>query len=496
MEIKKYMLKNIQLLVQKYPFLGSVFNSHDKTADIEFIPARTGALTARWKDILLHSQFDPRKEATRFLQGSKVAQGDNVLLYGWGLGYHVEQLADKIGRNGRLVVVELNPQIVSAAMKVMDIVSFWDKCNLDLVYGESEQSIAEEIKKLNIDGGGWKILIHQASYKCMDSKFKNITSLFEMNMMENRTGDVFRKKFCDNLNKNLDVFIRSPGINDYKDFFKGQSVLLVGAGPSLDDNLNYLRKNQDKHYIVCVDTSFPILIENDITPDFVVSVDPQPETMRHFRCFAKKRVPLIVTPVSCAELVEKYPGPILFFLQKDHSVTKSLEKYFADKGVSYSGGSVSCFALDIAVQFGFERIILVGMDYAYTNMRVYSANAQESILLFRSSNRFCSIETLHRKKIYSDKLLRVSSYENETVYSNISLCSYKKNIENLVAIYRPEVTFYNLVSGGALVKGAEKVTRDGVSALACSEPKKEIRISEVQCEPGLKDKVLSVLNSS
>lgn len=490
------MSKNIQFLIQKYPFLESVLNSNDKATDIEITPARTGDFTAKWKDTLLHSQFDPRKEAARFLQGSAVAQGDNVLLYGWGLGYHVEQLAEKIGRNGRLVVIELNPQILVASTKVMDVVSFWDKCNLDLVYGETEQSIAEEIKKLSVDGGGWKILIHQASYKCMDTKFKNITSLFEMNMMENRTGDVFRKKFRDNLNKNLDLFIRSPGINVYKDFFKGESVLLVGAGPSLDDNLDYLKRNQDRHYIVCVDTSFPILLENDITPDFVVSVDPQPETMRHFRCVPKKQVPLIVTPISCAELVEKYPGPFVFFLQKDHSVTKSLEKYFTDKGVSYSGGSVSCFALDIAVQFGFERIIMVGMDYAYTDMRVYSANAQESVLLFRSANRFSTIETLHRKRIYSDKLLKVPSYENGMVYSTVSLCSYRKNIENLVAIYCPKVTFYNLVLGGALVKGAERVTRDKLSVFVCSVPKKEIKVSEVSCEPGLKDKVLVALNSN
>ncbi len=490
------MSKNIQFLIQKYPFLESVLSNNDKTTDIELTPSRTGDLTGKWKDILLHSQFDPRKEATRFMRGNEVSQGDNVLLYGWGLGYHVEQLAEKIGRNGRLVVIELNPQILVAGMGVMDVVSFWDKCNLDLVYGETEQSIAEEIKKLNIDGGGWKILIHQASYKCMDTKFKNITSLFEMNMMENRASDVFSKKFRDNFDKNLDLFIRSPGINAYKDFFKGESVLLVGAGPSLDDNLDYLKGNQDKHYIICVDTSFPILLENDITPDFVVSVDPQHETMRHFRCFSKTPVPLIATPVSCAELLKKYPGPLVFFLQKDHSVTKSLEKYFVDKGVSYSGGSVSCFALDIAVQFGFESIILLGMDYAYTDMRFYSANALQSVLMFRSANRFSTIETLHRKRIFSDKLLRVPSYENEKVYSNISLCSYRKNIENLVAIYCRKVTFYNLALGGALVKGTEKVTRDGLVALACSGVKKKAKVSDVQCEPGLKEKVLVALNSN
>ncbi len=484
---------NIRFLIRKYPSLESVFNN-DKTTDIELIPARTGEYTGEWKNILLHSRFDPRKEADRFLNGSGVQEGDNVLLYGWGLGYHVERLADRIGCAGRLVVIELSPQILVASTKVMNLVPFWDKCKLDLVYGDNEQGVAVEIKKLNIDGGGWKILVHQPSYKCMDNRFKNVTGLFEMNMMENRTGDLFSKKFRENLDKNLDTFIRSPGISSCRGFFKGESVLLVGAGPSLDDNLDYLRKNQDRHYILSVDTSFPILLENGITPDFVVSVDPQDDTMKHFRRMPDRRVLLIVTPVSCAELIEKYPGPFLFFLQKDHSVTKPLEEFFSSRGVSYSGGSVSCFALDIAVQFGFEKIIMVGMDYAYTDMRFYSANAPESVAMFKALNRFSTVEALHRKRIYSEKPLLVPSYGNSSVYSSISLCSYKKNIEKLVAIYRSKVTFYNLALGGALLKGVDSVSIDGVSGLCCAGVKKKVETAEVVCDPRLKDKVLVALN--
>ena len=82
--------------------------------------ARNDQLSVRYDDLLLHSLYDPEKEAKRFVEAQDIKNGDYILLYGMGLGYHVKYIQEKIGKTGQLVIFEPNVNIMNAALVLAD----------------------------------------------------------------------------------------------------------------------------------------------------------------------------------------------------------------------------------------------------------------------------------------------------------------------------------------------------------------------------------------
>lgn len=57
--------------------------------------------------------------------------------------------------------------------------------------------------------------------------------------------------------------------------FENKPVLYLGAGPSLNDNIEWVCENQDKFIIVTMAATLNILLENKVKPDIITTLDPQ-----------------------------------------------------------------------------------------------------------------------------------------------------------------------------------------------------------------------------
>ncbi|MDX9703219.1 MAG: DUF115 domain-containing protein [Candidatus Auribacterota bacterium] len=458
--------RNISYLKETQPeFAESVSTAIPD--DVEILISRTGDPTARVNGTLLHSMFDPYKEARRFVDGNPVSPGSIVLLYGFGLGYHALEIARRIGHSGKLIIVELNSAILRTALDVADFEELFSVTNCELIFPRHADDIKRDLEKLQdvCDNGGCTVLVHQPSFKCISPEYKQAGMMFETTLIQNRTAGLFRKHYVSNFEKNIDTVLSYPGISDVKDFFTGCPAILIGAGPSLDDSIPLLRKYSERAILMAVDSAFPILMRRGVRPDFVVSVDPQPVTLKHFEGCERAGVPLIVTPVSCSQVLEIYKGPFLIFMQKNHSFTSVMEPYLGSKGFSYAGGSVSCIAFDILSQWGCSPVIFVGMDYAYPSGKAYSSLSFESLQLFAQTNRFFTAESAHRRRIDTDKPVYVQSYSDKPVRSSVTLCEYRKNIENLVAMNRPNMTTYNISNCGAFIKNVRFLPAQEIDAI-------------------------------
>lgn len=463
--------------------------------DIELLQSRRGPLTAKYRDVLLHSIFDPHKEAKRFVDGNDIHQGGTLLLYGLGLGYHVLEAANKLGPAGRLIVIELNTGIVRAALEVIDLESLHKTTQCELILPDTAQAVAARIDQLTAVIGSEQctVLVHGPSFKCIPEQFVGMSRFFKTGQMERRTAGVFKKQYHENFLKNTDTVLSAGGTDRYKDNFRGKPAILIGAGPSLDESVCTIKKYADRAVIMAVDTAFAILMRHGIRPDFVVSVDPQPITLRHFDGLWDARVPLIITPVSCAQVVARYGGPFVVILQKDHSYTGKFESYLAGKGITRAGGSVSCIAFDILAQWGCNPVIFAGMDYAYPLYRAYSRFAFESVQLHGTTNRFFTDAAAHRRRINNDEAVYVQSYADEQVRTSSSLCAYKKNIENLVALYRQNVTTYTISAAGAKINGVEAVAGSKLDAVFAQRIDKHVAFENRQVDPSLKETILATL---
>lgn len=73
-----------------------------------------------------------------------------------------------------------------------------------------------------------------------------------------------------NNRKSLEKF---PSLESFRDFFSGQTAVLLGAGPSLAQEFNHLKKHREKLFIMACDAAVIPLAKAGIDPDFIVCAE-------------------------------------------------------------------------------------------------------------------------------------------------------------------------------------------------------------------------------
>ena len=356
----------------------------------------TSCLTLRYENILLHSSYDPEKEALRF--ADKVNPGARVCLYGIGLGYHLNTILKKIGPDGCLLAIELNLEILAAALQLRDLTEILEDQRFRLIYGTDEIKVSHEINsEMGLISKGQsdslEVLFHAPSFKCIPSNFPSLTNALEVLLLDRRFPSIFRNLEEENYSLNKKVVIDSPGINTLKDSYQGKPGILVSAGPSLDLILPHLHRIQKEFLIVCVDTAFPILINNNIPPDYVISLDPQLDSTEHFIGYKSGKTKLVFMPTS------------------NHNVMKI---------------------------FNGERYVVFKENH----------NVQSSI------TRMTPLENLQREKSRKKKQLLVKCVQGNFLITNQVMYSYLRTLEHIIKA-NPKTRFFNLLSHGAEIEKAK-----------------------------------------
>lgn len=159
-------------------------------------------------------------------------------------------------------------------------------------------------------------------------------------------------------------------------------IILVAAGPSLDNNIHILKDYQDKCLIFCVDIVLFKLIENGIKPDFVINIDPHPETTVGWKdleghWYDTSDMILVCPTTANYESLCNWKGNIIFYNQTDNMKNHKgpfLEKL--TKATSGFGSIANSFFIG-ATLFQFSsiftpsRVMLVGYDFAYTDNKAF-----------------------------------------------------------------------------------------------------------------------------
>ncbi len=441
--------KNIAALKTRWPSMDS---SPEAFSDcIETMTAATGAPTIRYNNLLIHSRYDPVKEGQGFAKN--VQPGSRVCLYGFGLGYHVESLLEKIGPDGRLLVIELNLDLLSAAIHFRDLTTVFADPRLHMIFGREESLVSREISKQMSE---WtesletplEVLFHSPSFKCIPKNFPSLTNALEVLLMERRFPAVLGDLESRNYTFNREIVRQSPGMNNLKNIHRGQPGVLISAGPSLDDLMPYLQRFTNSAVIACVDTALPILAQEGIQPHYVFTLDPQDESFLSFRENLDGPYKLIYTPTAHAKIIAGFQGEKFVVFKEGHSLTGDQETQMVEKGTTEAGGSVSCLGLDCLIQMGCEPIFLIGQDCAYSGGRTYSQYSNMNVQILDKLPQNDTLARAHAEKTGLKKQISIKGNFGAMVSTSQSMYSYKRTLEE-IAGQHAKTQIYNLSSHGA-----------------------------------------------
>jgi hypothetical protein len=142
-------------------------------------------------------------------------------------------------------------------------------------------------------------------------------------------------------------------IQQFKDIHKGETCLVIGNGPSLDNTP--LEKLVDKYKTFAANKIYDSAVHPDIIPDYWTCIDDLmltdcvPYLLAHPEFIAERFVPRTIP------------------LPKSHGLTTIVDIGFSTNAAEkvFLGGTVTCVNLQLAYYMGFSTVLLVGIDHAY-----------------------------------------------------------------------------------------------------------------------------------
>jgi 2-amino-4-hydroxy-6-hydroxymethyldihydropteridine diphosphokinase len=145
---------------------------------------------------------------------------------------------------------------------------------------------------------------------------------------------------------------------------KGKSVIVVGAGPSLEDEkvLRYIKKNK-KTVKIAADSAVQFLIENKVKPDIVVTDLDGSST---FLQRAEKNGAILVVHAhgDNTEILKK-------LVPRFRKLIGSTQVAPVENVHNFGGFTDGDRSVFLAEEFGAKKIVLVGMDFG-NNIGKYS----------------------------------------------------------------------------------------------------------------------------
>jgi hypothetical protein len=425
---------------------------------IEKTASRDGLVNAKVSNgertVSLHSIY-PVKEAQKTVAHLNRELGW-VVIAGFGLGYIIEYLLDNT--DFKIIVFEHTKEIIDFALQSRNLNNVINNPRITLVYSISELTSVLDEKRV----GELCFYIHRPYQSLFPEIYSSLEGVLITYLSKKQINKAtllrFQRVWLRNIIKNSRYYFDTPGINNLRHNFKSKPAIIVGAGPSLAKNIGKLKEIEKKAVIISTDTALPSLQAYDITPDFVVSVDPQ-DTNALYLLYAGICNTTLVLDSSASFLSffkPRFAETVIF--DSMFPLYSGMSVFWGERGALLSGGSVSTTAFDFARFLCADPIAFIGQDLAFSKKHTHNRdNILEEILYYRI-NRFNTYEAYNSRSLIFSDSITVDGYYGDKVPTDRKFITFLnwfvREIKNTKA------SVINATEGGAKIEGAIHISLD------------------------------------
>ncbi|PWW08349.1 hypothetical protein DFQ01_10170 [Paenibacillus cellulosilyticus] len=415
--------------------------------------SRNGSPNISWMDKdgkrrYLYSQYEPEHEASRWVDTitAKVAGKAGVMMYGFGLGYHALAYAKAFPEH-QLSIYEPDEQMVLAAMRVIEFESLFTRLNAyDFVVGtKKHQRDRMFYRFLKYMKGEPEIVVLPPYYRLNSSDmdaFSADAQLAILNYVGSvRLYDKFGSEWVSNTLYNLAATLTSPSIKGLKNRFADKTAVIAGAGPSLAEDIELLRRMKNHALIIAAGSTIQSLLHYGVEPHLIVSMDGGEPNYDAFKGLNIQHIPLLYTPMIKYRIIDEQKNNLLHVHLTNDVVTQRIMELTPDDPMFAPNHSVTGTAIQAAIYMGCKEIVFTGQDLSFPGDNFYAPGA-------RHVNKEASDAVLGRA---TETVENVKGTFNRT---NTSMRTTLADIEDLLADH-PEVKFTNTSSMGAKIRNAD-----------------------------------------
>jgi len=410
-----------------------------------------------------HDHTAPLKDdyATEEFQNVENAPTRNVAVFGVGTGHWLTRFHREHLESLHLLFL-FEPDLAHLAfiLTQTDVtLLLWD----DRVYwlvGDAFAELKKYLGQAAVNIGSWGLTVYQhkesrthcsAAFASFNTIIQNGVELASQNTLVQVQRGLFIQH---NLLRNLLFMMRATPVGIVENALRNWPAIVIGAGPSLDRNVDALKEAPAGMLLVAVDTALQPLLSRGIQPHIVVTADPMKLNFRHFSAVDSLEPSLLAfMPETNYQILEKYSThEKLVCLHDGESRTiQTLADALQIHGTFSRGMNVGYCAFSLARQLGCSPLILIGLDMALSDSG--HTHAQQTANL--SCIQYCKETGKSRLSgaVNDDNVsvLEVDGYFGGKVLTYPSFHQYILHLEAEIA--KPAAPVIDATEGGAIKRG-------------------------------------------
>jgi hypothetical protein len=448
---------NLSILRARFPIvLDRIFNSgqsaplHFKYTDKESNPELQ---TIRGEKIFpTYGSGNKEKLIEKWFKNLQLKNESLYALTGLGDGSQVRHFLNHSGGGTFLMVAEKDPALLRETFSKFDCSDFLANDRFLLGTGEPDDGFFKDLQAAAMLGLSEVNSLIFSPLHCMDEAYYDktrnemvrqylvIRPLMEVNL---RTGINLQQ----NTFENMPHMATSPDVGELAGQFDDTPFIVVGAGPSLDESIDFLKKVQDKAIIVTSNSPYRKLINSGVKPHLVITADPLSPTLAGFQNVSLDEVPLACPFSAYPEIVRRFSGRILSWVTFS-PIVDALKEYMGEKPGTpiMEQGTVSGCVLDLSRVLGCKKVMFIGQDMCVrSDGKYYTDDSSYS----DSGSHYTSKMDGHR--------LPGNTLDEVIVEGRLFV--YLKTFEKFIS-ENQSVEYRNLAATGVKVKGADYMDYD------------------------------------
>lgn len=445
----------------------------------------------------LNSKYNPKEASMQYVsQFEKEVSYSVFFLLGFGDGRSIEALAQTLDETMTLIVYEPSVAIFQKTLETFDYTELLKKKNVYLIV-ESENMLQEYLESgisfNNIRMLRLGILPNYDSIYPKECKHMLETMIYFMNKTKIYRNTIynFREEFAAHALSNMYDYLWQTDTHYLKERLAEEDLsdvpaIIVAAGPSLNKNVQELKRAKGKALILVVDAALRAVVNAGITPDLGITIDARvPE--RFFEGINISAFPFVFEAISKEDIVRQHTGKHFYDDFPCNIIAKIVmekKKYCLEE--IPTGGSISTSAFSLVKALGFKKIVFIGQDLAFTGGQTYNSGLK----MEQKED-----EQYQKKRV----IVQVKGNDGTMLDTDYQMDMYRKWIENEILKLPEDITVINATEGGAKIEGAKVMTLKEVIdsctkeidfekllqevPLAFSEEERQDIINEIKEEP-------------
>ncbi len=412
----------------------------------------------------------PIDEGEVLFEENTIIDATSLFIYGCDVGYPLFTLDAKRHSNTFVVIFEQNIYIFLAMLYLFDLEKLLKDPKVIFFVGDFHD-ISQEFQQFLLTGGLLRCTMPTCVFTNSAKRYfkKKYLHLHQsiMQLITFCTINIGNDPYDNligfhNLINNVNEIIENPYLSSFKNKFYNKPAFIVANGPSLDKNIEILKKIKDKGLMIAAGSSVIPLLKEEIKPDAMCILERTEQAfLHHFRGIEyPEELVLLGLAIIDKRNYQTFQGPRIPIFRSREAMNRWVNRFIGDESCLSGGSNVSHLAYEAAIYMGANPIIFVGQDFAF---------APDGAHHSKKSRYY---EGSSQSDYDKNKVVDVDSNDGKSISSTPLWTFFRKGLEEMI-MNTPHITVINATEGGAKINGTTCMPLMEAIELYCKKPLKK-----------------------